>query len=149
MFFGLPHGFDEVVLETWKGKDKLATDRLVYNTRFQKALFVDRDMGLETWQVASLDWPEASYPRPDSWQAKTRYLLERVRRALHRRHAIRVPPARGRRPASHGRSNDVIVMRRAPRAIADQLQPKPMQGELNSHRLPNGQKRRAPLEQGT
>ena len=43
-FFDLLHGFDEVVLETWKGKDKLATDWLVYNTRFQKALFVDRDM---------------------------------------------------------------------------------------------------------
>lgn len=43
---GLPHGFDEIVLEAWEGKDQLAADRLVYNTRFQKALFVNRDMGL-------------------------------------------------------------------------------------------------------
>ena len=45
-FFDLPHGFDEIVLEAWEGKDQLAADRLVYNTRFQKALFVNRDMGL-------------------------------------------------------------------------------------------------------
>lgn len=37
----MPSGFDEVVLETWKGKDKLAADRLVDNARFQKAFFVD------------------------------------------------------------------------------------------------------------
>lgn len=46
VFFDLPHGFDEIVLEAWEGKDQLAADWLVYNTRFQKALFVNRDMGL-------------------------------------------------------------------------------------------------------
>lgn len=50
-FFDLPHGFDEIVLEAWEGKDQLAADRLVYNTRFQKALFVDRDMA---WRLGKL-----------------------------------------------------------------------------------------------